>query len=158
MTQPHRPALILLFAKKFFRAVRTHGGTNEVERGKYSGSWFWSCGCRTHLLPAFTAPRLQDDWPMGSRTQLQQRNCSRFARDFLRRSTNQTRKELAREVAACASSFKIYLINPNHYILRHRVFFQFPSPPAHHRRCRLYRIESYSCSAGEISRRTADRD
>ena len=28
-----------------------------------------------------------NDWPMGSRIQLQQRNCSRFARDFSRRST-----------------------------------------------------------------------
>src|SRR5437899_10163897 len=28
-----------------------------------------------------------NDWPMGSCIQLQQRNCSRFARDFLRRST-----------------------------------------------------------------------
>src|SRR5437762_8829429 len=28
-----------------------------------------------------------DDWPMGSCIQLQQRNCSRFTRDFLRRST-----------------------------------------------------------------------
>jgi hypothetical protein len=30
---------------------------------------------------------LYNDWLMGSRIQLQQRNCSRFARDFLRRST-----------------------------------------------------------------------
>lgn len=46
---------------------------------------------------------------MGSCIQLQQRNCSRFARDFLRRSTNQARKELRSEVAACASPLKIYL-------------------------------------------------
>ena len=46
---------------------------------------------------------------MGSRIQLQQRNCSRFARDFSRRSTDQTRKELPTEVAACASALKIYL-------------------------------------------------
>ena len=46
---------------------------------------------------------------MGSRIQLQQRNCSRFTRDFSRRSTVQTRKELPPEVAACASPLKIYL-------------------------------------------------
>lgn len=46
---------------------------------------------------------------MGSRIQLQQRNCSRFTRDFSRRSTVQTRKELFKEVAACASTLKNYL-------------------------------------------------
>jgi hypothetical protein len=63
------------------------------------------------LLPAFTIHRLVDDWPMGSRIQLQQRYCSRFARDFLRRSTDQARKELVPEVAACAWPLKIYLMN-----------------------------------------------
>src|SRR5712675_2574161 len=32
-------------------------------------------------------PRLSETGPMGSCIQLQQRNCSRFSRDFLRRST-----------------------------------------------------------------------
>ncbi len=35
----------------------------------------------------------ENDWLKGSRIQLQQRNCSRFTRDFSRRSTDQTRKE-----------------------------------------------------------------
>ena len=51
---------------------------------------------------------------MGSRIQLQQRNCSRFSRDFSRRSTVQTRKELPPEVAACASPLKIYLSGVPH--------------------------------------------
>src|SRR5581483_9531081 len=49
--------------------------------------------------------------PVGSRIQLQQRNCSRFSRDFLRRSTFQARKELFREVMArtwhCKALFEI---------------------------------------------------
>ena len=60
---------------------------NEVERANILASGFWSGNRRTHLLPAFTIPRSRDDWPMGSRIQLQQRNCSGFAPDFLRRST-----------------------------------------------------------------------
>src|SRR5438105_13385546 len=39
-----------------------------------------------HLLPAFTAGSCQR-LALGSRIQLQQRNCSRFARDFSRRPT-----------------------------------------------------------------------
>src|SRR5712692_5275986 len=41
---------------------------------------------RHHLLPAFTPERFRG-LALGSRIQLQQRNCSRFARDFSRRST-----------------------------------------------------------------------
>src|SRR5207245_11772308 len=40
-----------------------------------------------HLLPAFTPEIISEIGPIGSRIQLQQRNCSRFSRDFLRRST-----------------------------------------------------------------------
>src|SRR4029434_296665 len=40
-----------------------------------------------HLPPAFTPKDFPGIGPMGSRIQLQQRNCSRFSRDFLRRST-----------------------------------------------------------------------
>src|SRR5437764_527928 len=76
---------------------------------RWTGQIFWllaSDACvASHLLPAFTAsagaqasclwgqrtscpllPSLTIG-PMGSRIQLQQRNCSRFSRDFLRRST-----------------------------------------------------------------------
>jgi hypothetical protein len=77
-TALHRPALILLFAKKFFRAPHTRA------RMRWTGQIFW--------LLALPSPRLHPQnfsgiGPMGSRIQLQQRNCSRFSRDFLRRST-----------------------------------------------------------------------
>ena len=66
--RPHRPALILLFAKKFFRVVAvvaafvSNAGrltqpplhTNEVDRTNILAPGFWSGTCRTHLLPAFT--------------------------------------------------------------------------------------------------------
>src|SRR6266567_4795766 len=61
-------------------------GTNEVDRTNILAPGFWSGTCRTHLHPAFT-PESFRGLAMGSRIQLQQRNCSRFARDFLRRST-----------------------------------------------------------------------
>src|SRR5438034_4680018 len=60
--------------------------TNEVERSNIlaPGLWFRIRG--TPLLPAFTPERFRG-LALGSRIQLQQRNCSRFARDFSRRST-----------------------------------------------------------------------
>ena len=76
---------------------------------------------------------------MGSRIQLQQRNCSRFTRDFSRRSTDQTRKELPPEVAACASALKIYLSGVR--ITCVAVASTKPQFPRH-RRCRLHRLES----------------
>jgi hypothetical protein len=52
--EAHRPALILLFAQKFFRIVRTHGDTNEVERSNILAPGFWFRIRGTPLLPAFT--------------------------------------------------------------------------------------------------------
>src|SRR5437667_7879218 len=53
-----------------------------------------ACGSNGHLVRCFRHSRLQTCWPRTKRlaqwevvSQLQQRNCSRFARDFLRRST-----------------------------------------------------------------------
>ena len=109
---PRRPALILLFAKKFFRAVAfvAAGTAASTTRMRWTGQIFWllaydACAA-PHLLPAFTAflwrPRMLSGHnqraagdtpaataigPVGSCIQLQQRNCSRFSRDFLRRST-----------------------------------------------------------------------
>ncbi len=93
----------------------SYSGTNEVERANILAP-----GLRrisnfkieiSNLHPSSRLHRrlAPDDWLVGSRIQLQQRNCSRFTRDFSRRSTNQTRKELSPEVAACASALNIYL-------------------------------------------------
>src|SRR6266704_162918 len=43
---------------------------------------------RHHTFFPPSPPRFSETGPMGSRIQLQQRNCSRFSRDFLRRSTS----------------------------------------------------------------------
>src|SRR5205814_10305580 len=100
--------------------------------------WLLACGpsvFRTHLFPAFTAVRntgilpvrpaelklrwahrLQvcvpspNDWLVGNRIQLQQRNCSGFTPDFSRRSTVLNSQRTKRAIAACASPFKIYLV------------------------------------------------
>ena len=79
---------------------------NEVDRTNILAPGVCSDPGRNHLLPAFTVllwrPRMLSGHnqraaggtpatttigPLGSRIQLQQRNCSRFSRDFLRRST-----------------------------------------------------------------------
>jgi hypothetical protein len=78
-------------APTFFRAA-TETRTNEVDRTNILASGLWS-GRESFSSQPFSAflppsPLLSgNDWLMGSRIQLQQRNCSRFARDFLRRST-----------------------------------------------------------------------
>src|SRR5438477_5788103 len=101
-------------------------GSNEVETGKYSGSWLPRPAMRVRILfPAFTvllwrqpcrlllrmqAARLPlQRLALGNRIQSQQRNCSRISRDSSRRSTTTTDKELPPEVAACAWAFKISL-------------------------------------------------
>ena len=50
---------------------------------------------------------------MGSCIQLQQRNCSRFSRDFSRRSTYQTRKELIQQYRLALPRSRF--ISPFHY-------------------------------------------
>src|SRR5207244_3248927 len=62
--------------------------TNEVDRTNILAPGLWPESFRAHLLPAFTTRRQPNDWLLGSCIQLQQRNCSRFTRDFLRRSTS----------------------------------------------------------------------
>src|SRR5438128_158379 len=58
-----RPALILLFAKKFFRTVRTRGGTNEVDRTNILAPGF-----QRRLTAALTffppsPPKKLGNWP-----------------------------------------------------------------------------------------------
>jgi hypothetical protein len=60
--------------------------TNEVERPNILAPGLTIRQKPDHLLPAFT-PESFRGLALGSRIQLQQRNCSRFTRDFSRRST-----------------------------------------------------------------------
>src|SRR6266446_7377343 len=60
--RPHRPALILLFAKKFFRAPHTRA------RMSWTGQIFWllaydACAARTFFPPS--PPKPFRDWPIG---------------------------------------------------------------------------------------------
>src|SRR5262249_48200948 len=70
------------------RAADTAAPTTRM---RWTGQIFWllaSDACvAPHLPPAFTPEMASGIGPMGSRIQLQQCNCSRFSRDFLRRST-----------------------------------------------------------------------
>jgi hypothetical protein len=69
---------------------------NEADRSNILAPGLRSETFRTHLFPAFTAgkelqatrlPLQRNDWLVGNRIQLQQRNCSGFTPDFSRRST-----------------------------------------------------------------------
>ena len=127
--------------RSFFARALTRA--NEVERANILAPGLRPRKLSRHTFFPPSPPNAFGDWPLGSRIQLQQRNCSRFTRDFLHRSTDQTRKELTSDggtrsachaeasrrrvvsnhskaltaqrppfqVAACASAFKIYLIN-----------------------------------------------
>jgi hypothetical protein len=90
---------------------------NEADRSNILAPGFPSEGFRNHLFPAFTAGKelqatrlLYNDWLVGNRIQLQQRNCSGFTPDFSRRSTVSNSQRTKRAIAACASAFKIYLV------------------------------------------------
>src|SRR5437867_3100415 len=63
-----------------------HAGTNEVDRTNILAPGYDSADAGRTFFPP-SPPKVFGDWPMGSCIQLQQRNCSRFTRDFLRRST-----------------------------------------------------------------------
>ena len=58
-------------------------------RMSWTGRIFWLLAFGSEKLTFFppSPPKSFGDWPLGSRIQLQQRNCSRIARDFSRRST-----------------------------------------------------------------------
>src|SRR5216117_3653506 len=105
----HRPALILLFAKKFFRASHTRA------RMRWTGQIFWLLAFgpapagRTFIPPS--PPKVFGDWPWevvssySSATAPDLHGISRADPLF------QARKELDRELPACAPGCKTYLIN-----------------------------------------------
>src|SRR5439155_9320273 len=112
--RPHRPALILLFAKKFFRLA-------FAGRMRWTGQIFWLLALPSSRLHPRKLSRIG---PWGSRIQLQQRNCSRFSRDSCADPLFQARKERSNGIlpmitgskpvprlGTCARRVKIYLIN-----------------------------------------------
>ena len=121
-------------AKKFFRGPAL-AGANESDSGKYSGSWrakrlgvlraerrakeiFRSHRSSHHrfiLLPAFTFG-LAEDWHLGSRIQLQQRNCLRISRSSVHRIAVTKLAKNCREVAVSrALPARIYLSCPRFF-------------------------------------------
>src|SRR6202011_4404728 len=132
----------------FFRVVRTRGDTNEVERSNILAPGLTKPLLRHHLLPAFT-DRYRDRLAVGSRIQLQQRNCSRFTRDFSRRSTFlvQTRKELRSTTTDLHFVAQDKFQEPRYNGRRARIYSQ----PSRHWRGRFHRLESYAHLAGKGS-------
>ena len=77
-------ALILLFREEVFSG-RPH---TRRTRMRWNGQIFWLLACGSETLRGTPSSRLHPrtlagDWLMGSRIQLQQRNCSRISREFL---------------------------------------------------------------------------
>jgi hypothetical protein len=132
VAEADRPRLsFFFFTKKFFRAELWHSllrlcpwnahrqdACATTARMRWSGQIFWLLACGPESFRGTPSSRLHPrkafgDWLMGSCIQLQQRNCSGFAPDFSRRSTNLDSQRTARAIAACAHALKIYLVTPN---------------------------------------------
>jgi hypothetical protein len=94
--QRFRPRLSFFFFREEVLSRRP-SGTNEAERANILAPGFRPRKPSGHTFFPPSPPSRScgtNDWLIGSRIQLQQRNCSRFTRDFSRRSTDQNRKEL----------------------------------------------------------------
>ena len=104
------PRLSFFFsAKKFYRALCTRRDTNEVERANILAPGLRRLPNDSRTPSSRLHRRLApNDWLMESCIQLQQRNCSRFTRDFSRRSTDQTRKELEGEIGDAVKHGKTF--------------------------------------------------
>jgi len=121
---------------------------NEADRFEYSGSWL---AARRFFGLTFFPPSplvknrrrhacLHNDWLVGNRIQLQQRNCSGFTPDFSRRSTVSNSQRTKRAIAACASPFKIYLVRRVFHARFSCASNRRKIEPARDRRRRLHRI------------------
>ncbi len=71
---------------------------------------------------------------MGSRIQLQQRNCSRFSRDFLRRSTFPSSQRTEMRTSGLRFEGQDYLIT-----------CQAPGAPLGGTPCKLFNDKNYDC-------------
>ena len=122
---------------------------------RWSGQIFWLLAYgsesseHTFFPPSPLA--LACDWLLGSRIQLQQRDCSRISRDFSHRSTDQTRKELEPAVAAGSKRLKIYLpVTPDFTNAEHSTRHSGRS------RCDLGDLPRRCCARGQLRVRPRD--
>src|SRR6266576_215293 len=104
---------------------------------RWTGQIFWLLAydayAASHLLPAFT-PNTSGIGPVGSRIQLQQRNCSRFSRDFLRRSTFPSSQRTETRTSGLRFEGQDYLIT-----------CQAPGVPLGGTPCKLFNDKNYDC-------------
>ena len=109
------------FCEEVFSCT-AHAGTNEVDRTNILASGFWSGSRRTHLLPAFTVRDCETIGPWEVVSSYSSATAPDSHEISCADPLFQARKELNREVAACAQRFKIYLINSTtNFILCPRV-------------------------------------
>src|SRR6266480_3838151 len=109
------------FARKFFRAPHTRA------RMRWIGQIFWllayipiSIGIT--FFPPSPPKSFRGLALLGSRIQLQQRNCSRFARDFLRRSTFSSSQRTGSRSSGLRSALQELFNQPtNQHFLCHRL-------------------------------------
>jgi hypothetical protein len=107
--RPHRPAHILHFAKKFFRAPHTR------VRMRWTGQIFWLLAFGPapagHTFIPPSPPKVFGDWPWEVVSSYSSATAPDLHEISCADPLFQARKELPPEVAACAWRFKIYLIN-----------------------------------------------
>ena len=94
-------------------AVKRPDIAGRLHRMRWTGQIFWLLAFEDslHLLPAFTPEITSRIGPLGSCIQLQQRNCSRFSRDFLRRSTFPSSQRTGTRTTDLRYKRQDYLIN-----------------------------------------------
>ena len=151
------PQLSFFFLRRSFVEPSAHAAA----RMRWSGQIFWLLASGPN---ASDAPSSRLHRPACSRTigswevvsSYSSATAPECSRDFSRRSTSQTRKELAPEVAACARSLNHYLWQPRCAVSRHAVAI-FIEPPRHRWR-RFHRLQSDPRLAGEIPAGPPDRD
>jgi hypothetical protein len=96
------------FCEEVF-SYTAHAGTNEVDRTNILAPGFWSGSRRTHLLPAFTVRDCETIGPWEVVSSYSSATAPDSHEISCADPLFQARKELNREIAACAQRFKIYL-------------------------------------------------
>ena len=154
--RPHRPALIPLFAKKFFRGhARDRSRSRVATRMRWTGQIFWllaygpSLSDITFFPPS--PPEVFGDWPSwevvssySSATAPDSHGISCADPLF------QARKELDRELAACAQPLQELFNQPQQQPFRCAIRLLSRFQLHCHRRRRFHRLESHPGSTGNI--------
>jgi len=160
MAEAASPSSHSSFCEEVFRSVaeivdpggrdhRSRLQSNEVDRTNILAPGFAA-------FPPSPPEKFSGIGPVGSCIQLQQRNCSRVSRDFLRRSTFPSSQRTGMRTSGLHFDGQDYLISEltECFCVLDRVSIK----PHRHWRSRLHRIQSHACATGKISGHASHRD